>query len=106
LGWVTGGPGNPQLSGENRWLRLERVEPDFDMFGDMNLYVTGQGYADAVDQISEPYVFNKTTLKIDMREQRRLLRLKFESNTFNGDYFMGRVLLSADLGDERSTGNP
>ena len=106
LGWVTGGPGNPQLSGENRWLRLERVEPDFVMFGDMNLYVTGQGYADAANQISEPYVFNKTTLKIDMREQRRLLRLKFESNTFNGDYFMGKILLSADFGDERSTGNP
>jgi hypothetical protein len=106
LGWVTGGPGNPQLSGDNRWLRLERVEPDFVQTGDMNLYVTGQGYADAADQISEPYVFNKTTLKIDMREQRRLLRLKFESNTFNGDYYMGRVLLSADQGDERSTGNP
>ena len=74
--------------------------------GDMNLYVTGQGYADDADQISAPYVFNKSTLKIDMREQRRLLRLKFESNTFNGDYYMGKILLSADLGDERSTGNP
>ena len=106
LGWVTGGPGNPQLSGDNRWLRLERVEPDFVQNGDMNLYVTGQGYADDSEQISEPYVFDSTTLKIDMREQRRLLRLKFESNTFNGDYYMGKVLLSADMGDERSTGNP
>jgi hypothetical protein len=106
LGWVTGGPGNPQLAGDNRWLRLERVEPDFVQSGDMNLYVTGQGYADDADQISAPYVFNKSTLKIDMREQRRLLRLKFESNTFNGDYYMGKILLSADLGDERSTGNP
>jgi hypothetical protein len=106
LGWVTGGPGNPQLSGDNRWLRIERVEPDFVQNGDMNLYVTGQGYADDSEQVSEPYVFDKTTLKIDMREQRRLLRLKFESNTFNGDYFMGKVLLSADQGDERSTGNP
>jgi len=106
LGWVTGGPGNPQLAGDNRWLRLERVEPDFVQSGDMNLYVTGQGYADSADQVSEPYVFDNTTLKIDMREQRRLLRLKFESNTFNGDYYMGKILLSADLGDERSTGNP
>ena len=68
--------------------------------------MTGQGYADDSEQISEPYVFDSTTLKIDMREQRRLLRLKFESNTFNGDYYMGRILLSADMGDERSTGNP
>jgi hypothetical protein len=55
---------------------------------------------------SDPYVFNSNTLKIDLREQRRELRLKFESNTYNGDYYMGRVLLSAEMGDERSTGNP
>ena len=106
LGWVTGGPGNPQLSGDNRWLRIERVEPDFVQNGEMKLYVTGKGYADDVDEISEPYLFDNTTLKIDMREQRRELRLRFESNTFNGNYFMGKILLSADMGDERSTGNP
>lgn len=106
LGWVTGGPGNPQLSGENRWLRLERVEPDFVQVGDMNLYVTGNGYADAENVVTGPYVFSPDTLKIDMREQRRELRLKFESNTFNGNYYMGKVLLSADMGDERSVGNP
>jgi len=106
LGWVTGGPGNPQLAGDNRWLRLERVEPDFVQSGAMSMYVTGQGYADAQVQTSDPYVFDNTTLKIDLREQRRLLRLKFESNTFNGDYYMGKILLSAETGDERSTGNP
>ena len=72
----------------------------------MNLYVTGKGYADDVDDISDPYVFDNTTLKIDMREQRRELRLKFESNTYNGDYYMGKILISAEMGDERSTGNP
>jgi hypothetical protein len=106
LGWVTGGPGNPQLSGDNRWLRIERVEPDFIQNGEMSLFVIGKGYADDVDEISDAYLFENSTLKIDMREQRRELRLKFESNTFNGDYFMGRILLSADMGDERSTGNP
>jgi hypothetical protein len=59
-----------------------------------------------VDDVSDPYVFDNTTLKIDMREQRRELRLKFESNTFNGDYYMGKILISAEMGDERSTGNP
>jgi len=106
LGWVTGGPGNNQLSGDNKWLRLERVEPDFVQYGDMNLYVTGKGYADDTDQTSSPYVFTKDTLKIDLREQRRELRLRFESNTYNGNYYMGKVLLSCDFGDERSTGLP
>ena len=106
LGWVTGGPGNNQLSGDNKWLRLERVEPDFVQYGDMNMYVTGKGYADDVDQTSSAYVFTKDTLKIDLREQRRELRLRFESNTYNGNYYMGKVLLSCDFGDERSTGLP
>lgn len=106
LGWVTGGPGNPQLSGDNRWLRMERVEPDFVQVGDMNLYVTGNGYAAATEVTTGPYVFTPQTLKIDLREQRRELRLRFESNTYNGDYYMGRVLISAEMGDERSTGNP
>jgi hypothetical protein len=78
LGWVTGGPGNPQLSGDNRWLRLERVEPDFVQEGDMNLYVTGNGYAKSEPVTTGPYLFSPDTLKIDMREQRRELRLKFE----------------------------
>jgi hypothetical protein len=41
-----------------------------------------------------------------MREQRREMRLRFGSNTFNGNYFMGKVLLSLDTGDVRGTGNP
>ena len=106
IGWVGGGPGTRQLSGNNRWIRLERVEPDFVQTGEMNLIVTGKSYADDNDVPSSPYVFDKTTLKIDMREQRREMRLRFESNTFNGDYEMGNLLLSADIGDERGTGNP
>jgi hypothetical protein len=41
-----------------------------------------------------------------MREQRREMRLKFESNIVNGNYETGQILLSADFGDERGTGNP
>lgn len=106
LGWVTGGPGNVQAMGDNKWIRIERVEPDFVQDGEMNLYITGKGYADDVDVTSEPYTFDSNTLKVDMREQRRELRMRFESNTFNGNYEMGKVLISADIGDERSTGNP
>ena len=106
IGWVTGGPGADDPTGPNRWIRIERVEPDFNQVGDMNLYVTGKGYATDVSDTSDPYVFSPTTLKIDMREQRREMRLRFESNVVNGNYETGNVLLSADMGDERSTGNP
>ena len=106
LGLVTGGPGNPQLVGDNVWARIERLEPDFIQSGQMNLYVTGKGYADDNDITSGPYPFDDTTLKIDMREQRRELRLRFESNCQNGDYQMGKVLMSIESGDIRGTGNP
>ena len=106
LGWVNGGPNQNDPIGLNNWIRLERVEPDFVQSGDMNLYVTGKGYASAEDVVTGPYVFAPDTLKIDMREQRREMRLRFESNVVNGNYECGLNLLSADIGDVRSTGNP
>jgi hypothetical protein len=106
IGWLTGGPGSNDAAGANRWMRLIRVEPDFTQVGTMNMYVLGKGYADDVDVITGPYTFDGTTLKIDLREQRRELRLRFQSNVFNGDYEMGRVILLTEYGDERSTGNP
>ena len=106
IGWVNGGPGQNDPIGMNNWIRLERVEPDFVQSGDMNLYVTGKGYASANDVETGPYTFSPDTLKIDLREQRREMRLRFESNVVNGNYECGLNLLSADIGDVRSTGNP
>ena len=101
LGWVSGGPSQPSPVGENRWLRLERVEPDFVQSGEMELYVTGNSFATSTDETTGPYTFDSSTLKIDMREQRRELRLKFVSNVAGGDYQLGKVILDADIGDVR-----
>ena len=101
LGWVSGGPSQPSPVGENRWLRLERVEPDFIQEGEMELYVTGNSFATSTDETTGPYTFDSDTLKIDMREQRRELRLKFVSNVAGGDYQLGKVILDADIGDVR-----
>ena len=101
LGWVAGGPSQPTMDGANKWLRLERVEPDFLQNGDMSLIVTGRPYAQIDDKDSDPYVFSPGTGKIDMKEQRRELRLRFISNTVGGNYQLGRVILNADIGDVR-----
>ena len=106
LGWVGGGLGTQQLINDNKWIRLERFEPDFVQSGQMSLIVTGKGYADDVDNPSTPYYFTPSTLKVDMKEQRREMRLVIGSNTQGGDYQLGNCLLSVDMGDERSTGNP
>jgi hypothetical protein len=102
LGYVTGGPSQvTPMSDNNKWLRIERVEPDFVMSGTMSLVVTGKPYAQGNDADSSPYTFDSTTTKIDMKEQRRELRLRFISNQVGGNYQLGRILLDADIGDVR-----
>lgn len=101
LGLVSGGPSQPAMEGINKWLRLERVEPDFLLEGDMDLYITGRPYAQSEDKTTGPYTFDATTNKIDMKEQRRELRLRFVSNVAGGDYQVGRILLDASFGDVR-----
>jgi hypothetical protein len=106
LGQQSGLVGSYQQAGDNLWTRCERVEPDFVQSEQMYLVVTGKGYADDIDDPSDPYYFEDTTLKVDMREQRREMRMRFGSNIVNGNYYMGKVILSLDTGDVRGTGNP
>jgi hypothetical protein len=101
LGWVSGGPAQPSQVADNYWLRVERVEPDFLQSGPMDLIVTGRPFAQADDKQSDPYTFLPDTHKIDMREQRRELRLRFVSNVQGGDYQLGRIIINADFGDVR-----
>jgi hypothetical protein len=46
-------------------------------------------------------MFDANTNKIDMKEQRRELRLQFRSNVVGGDYQTGKIVISADIGDVR-----
>lgn len=101
LGWVSGGPSQPTPVGENFWLHLERLEPDFIQSGEMELYITGRPYAQSTDETTGPYTFQPGTNKIDLREQRRELRLKFRSNVQGGNYQLGRIIVNADAGDVR-----
>jgi hypothetical protein len=109
IGFVTQGPtqtsapkaqqGSP---GKDLWERIERVEPDFVQAGTMTLYVTGRDFANDAD-VTTSYTFGPTTPKIDLKEQRRQLRLRFESNTQGGSFEMGTVLVKPKPGDIRST---
>ena len=104
LSWMGGGPSQPAPEGQNRWIRLERIEPDFVQSGDMSVVVTGRPFAQGEDKESDPYVFGPTTGKVDMREQRRELRLKFTSDVAGGNYQLGKLLLNAEIGDSRPYG--
>ena len=103
FGLPTGGSGtqNPG-KGLNRWTRLVRIEPDFVQEGNMTVEVVGREFPSTEDTVSEPFTFDSNTGKIDLREQRRLIRLRFTSNELGGFYEMGRTILHTEPGDVRS----
>lgn len=102
FGYPTGGAQQNDIRGLNRWTRLIRIEPDFMQSGDMDVEVIGREFAQQPDTVSAPFTFTPDTGKIDMREQRRQIRLRFTSNVLNGNYEMGRVILHTEPGDVRS----
>ena len=81
---------------------MRRVEPNFLQAGNMSMTIIGRKFAGGqMEENSGPYYFNQDTGKIDLRVEHRLVRLQFVSNEINGNYEMGRNLITAELGDER-----
>jgi hypothetical protein len=101
ISWVGGTPSQDAASGVNRRMHLRRIEPDFVQSGSITLNVLGRKFASGDSQISGPFYFDPDTGKIDMRVEHREVRLKFESDTINGNYEMGRLLITSEYGDER-----
>jgi hypothetical protein len=102
ISWVGGTPSQDTNQSVNRRMHFRRVEPDFVQVGDMTLDIIGRKFASgASEEISGPFTFDENTPKIDLRIEHRETRLKFESNTINGNYEMGRILITAEYGDER-----
>ena len=87
--------------GDNIWIRLDRFEPDFIQSGELELYITGRPFAQANDLTSGPFPFQPETEKVDLKEQRRELRVRIRSNVSGGDYQLGKMLLDAETGDVR-----
>ena len=101
FGLPTGGVADSQ-QGSNRWTRLTRVEPDFIQQGDMTCTVLGYEFAQTTGEPEVSYTFSPTTGKIDTRDQRRHILLKFESNVLDGFYEAGKVIIHTESGDNRS----
>jgi hypothetical protein len=108
IAYCANGPGGQRI-GLDRWVYLYRVEPDFVQSQNLSLTILGRNYArsNPVSSAQNPYTITPTTVKQDMVEQARELRLKFESNAVGGTYFMGNILLVMRIGDGRQSGlNP
>lgn len=103
ISWISGSPGGDSLVGLNRRMHLRRVEPNFLQTGEMTMTVLGRKFANGAIYVenSGPFYFSPQDGKIDMRVEHRLVRLKFESNTVDGNFEMGRLVITAEFGDER-----
>ena len=102
ISWLTGNPSQDSLVGVNRRMHLRRVEPNFLQTGTMSMTILGRKFANSItEEDSGPFFFEPHTDKIDLRIEHRLMRLKFESNEIDGNYEMGRLMITAEYGDER-----
>lgn len=101
ISWCATGVGD-QWVGQDRWVELSRIEPDFVQTGDMTVTITGQKYAQSGENgEGDIFTFSPDTGKIDMKLQQRELYLTFQSNTVGGNYEAGSTLLHLDEGDSR-----
>jgi hypothetical protein len=97
--------------GKNEYLRITRIEPDFVQNGNMTVQVTGRANARAPEVVSSIFTFvdpgsvDEPYKEIVMlKEQRRELRVRFESNEVYGDYQMGQIIGHVSTGDKTVLG--
>jgi hypothetical protein len=95
--------------GKNEYLRITEIEPDFVQNGPMTVQVTGRANARAPEVYSSIFSFPETATEpyqqiVMLKEQRRELRVRFESNAVGGDYQMGQIIGHIDSGDKTVLG--
>ena len=92
------------VQGQNTAVRISAIEPDFIQSGDMSVQVTGRANARAPEIYSAVYTFPDVATQpreqiVMLKEQRRELRVRFESNAVGGDYQMGQIIGHLEPGD-------
>ena len=97
------------VQGQSEYLRITTIEPDFVQSGPMTVQVTGRANARAPEVYSTIFTFPETASApyeqiVMLKEQRRELRVRFESNAVYGDYQMGQIIGHLDTGDRTVLG--
>jgi hypothetical protein len=100
---------SPTAQGTNEYLRISAIEPDFVQNGPMTVQVTGRANARAPEVYSSFFTFPDQASQpyeqiVMLKEQRRELRLRFESNALYGDYQMGQIIGHLETGDKTVLG--
>lgn len=98
-----------QEQAKDKALRVGSVEPDFIQSGNLTLTISGRQNARASDVVSEEFIITPSASTpaeqtVPLKEVRRLMAFKIESNVAGGDYQMGDTLafVQEDEGRTRS----
>jgi hypothetical protein len=94
----------PQGGSKNKWIRVEAIEPDFVQSENMTVQLTGRANAKALEVPGpERTIFADPSTPYEQvvwfKEERRELRFKFTSNTINGNYQMGQIIVHVGEAD-------
>jgi hypothetical protein len=92
------------VQGNDARLRITTIEPDFIQSGPMSVQITGRANPRAPEVLSQQWIFEETATQsyeqiVMMKEMRRELRVRFESNAVGGNYQMGQIIGHIDSGD-------
>lgn len=95
--------------GRNEYVRITTIEPDFVQRGPMSVQVTGRANARAPEVVGTVFHFPESASVpheqiVMLKEQRRELRVRFESNAVYGDYQMGQIIGHIESGDRTVLG--
>lgn len=82
---------------QNVSLRVTRLEPDYVQAGDLTMTVEGRDNARAQERVSDTHTITETAATpfeetVPLKDVRRLMSFRFESNVTGGDYQMGRTI--------------
>lgn len=94
------------VQGKDKYVRITRIEPDFVQNGPMTVQITGRANARAPEVYSSIFEFvdpndiqQPQQQIVMLKEQRRELRARFESNAVYGNYQMGQIIGVVSTGD-------
>ena len=95
--------------GQDGYLRISTIEPDFVQSGPMTVQIAGRANARAPEVVSSQFTFPESAQQpyeqiVVLKEQRRELRVRFESNALYGDYQMGQIIGHIEQGDRTVLG--
>lgn len=95
--------------GRNEYLEISAIEPDFVQAGPMTVQITGKANARAPEIDSMIVEFPEQAQQpyeqiVRFKEQRRILRVRFESNCLYGNYQMGQIIGHIAPGDKTVLG--